>query len=267
MGFNDFLVQLRQSKTREVTAPASWTQGRALFGGLVAGLLYQGMRLEVDAERLLRSFSITFVGPVAAEVPLQIDVRVLREGRAVTQVQAHAIQGDEVMAVAMASFGAGRESALDLPAMDAAPQVAGPEDCEELPFREGRSVEFARNFNWRWAIGGLPYTGISQREMGGWIQFKDPQPETKEAQLLALIDAWPPAVLPLLTPEQLAPASTLTWSVDFIQPLPDLSADDWILYRAVVDHVRDGYNQASANIWDQSGQLIALSRQTVVVFA
>lgn len=267
MGFSDLLEQLRQSPTREVIASASWTQGRALFGGLVAGLLYQGMRLEVDAERLLRSFSISFVGPVASDVPLRVEVRVLREGRAVTQVQAHGIQGEEVMAVALASFGIGRESVLDVAANDVAPQVASPEECKEQPAREGGAAAFVRYFDWRWAIGGYPYSGTKQREMGGWIRFHDPQPEIQEAQLLGLIDAWPPAVLPMLTPAQMAPASTLTWTVDFIQPLPVIDSDDWILYRAVVDHVRDGYNQAHAHIWSQSGQLIAFSRQTVVVFA
>src|SRR5699024_5339114 len=138
---------------------------------------------EVDAERLLRSFMISFVGPVVAEVPLRVDVRVLRAGRAVTQVQAHGMQGDEVKAVALASFGTSRESVLNLSALEAAPQVALPEAYEEQPFREGRSAEFTRYFRWRWAIGEVPLSGTQQREMGGWIRFKEPQPEIKEAQL------------------------------------------------------------------------------------
>lgn len=267
MGFTDLLEQLRQSSVRDVVAPAGWTQGRAIFGGLVAGLLYEGMRLEIDPGRLLRSFSISFVGPVAADQPLHVDVRILREGRAVTQVQAHGIQGDEVMAVALASFGAGRESVLNLRESVSAPEVLPPEACEEAPFREGLSPEFARHFKLRWGIGERPFAGTDQREMGGWVRFSDPQPKIGEAQLLGLVDAWPPAVLPLLTPEQMAPASTLTWMIDFIQPLPEIDPGDWVLYRAVVDHVRDGYNQAHAHVWSRSGQLIALSRQTVAVFA
>lgn len=267
MGFTDLLEQLRRSPVREVVAPAGWTQGRAIFGGLVAGFLYEGMRLEVDPVRLLRSFSVSFVGPVAADTPLHIDVRILREGRAVTQVQAHGIQDDEIMAVALASFGSSRDSVLNLQESVPAPAVPPPEECEEPPFREGLSPKFARHFSVRWGIGERPFAGTDQREMGGWIRFCEPQPEIGEAQLLGLVDAWPPAVLPMLTPEQMAPASSLTWSIDFIQPLPRLGPEDWVLYRAVVDHVRDGYNQAHAHVWSRSGQLIALSRQTVAVFA
>jgi len=266
MGFTDLIQQLRQSASREIIAPSTWTQGRAVFGGLVAGLLYEGMRLELDAERLLRSFSISFVGPVAADVPLRVDVRVLREGRAVTQVQAHGIQNDEVMAVALASFGLARESTLHIEAQEPAPLVAPPESAAERLVKEGLMPQFARFYDLRWSIGGQPFSGTSEREMGGWMRNTDPQPEMAEAQLLGLIDAWPPAVLPMLTGDQLGPVSSLTWAVDFLHPLPALSSTDWLLYRAVVEHARDGYNQAHAHIWSQTGELIALSRQTVAVF-
>jgi acyl-CoA thioesterase len=263
MGFSDLIEQLRQSPARQVTLPATWNQGRAVFGGLIAGLLYEGMRLEVEAERLVRSFSISFVGPVAADVPLRVEARVLRQGRAVTQVQAHALQGDEVMAVALASFGAGRESRLRVPPVPA-PEVKTPGNCETTPFVPGISPSFAQHFDTRWAIGSYPYTGVDHRAMGGWMRFREPQSEISEAHLLGLIDAWPPAILPLLTEQ--APISTLTWSLDFIHPLPAMQADDWLLYRAVIDHVRDGYNQSHAHVWTRDGDLIALSRQTVTVF-
>lgn len=263
MSFSDLLEQLRQSPTREVTAPATWTQGRALFGGLVAGLMYEAMRLEVEAERLVRSFNISFVGPVAADVPLRLEARVLRKGRAVTQVQVHGLQGDNVMAVALGSFGAARESKLRMMPVPA-PEVKTPEDCEEPPRNEEFSPAFAQHFEWRWAIGDYPYTGVDHRAMGGWMRFREAPQEISEAHLLGLVDAWPPAVLPLLT--ERVPNSTLTWTLDFIHPLPSIQGDEWLLYRAVVDHVRDGYNQAHAHIWSRSGDLIALSRQTVVVF-
>lgn len=263
MNFSDLLERLRQSPVHEVVAPATWAQGRALFGGLVAGLLYQGAREQVEAERLVRSFSISFVGPVAPEVPLRVEARVLREGRAVTQVQVHGMQGEEVLAVALVSFGAARESVLQVPAV-AAPEVKPPEDAWAIPFIEGVSPAFGRYFDWRYAIGAVPFSGVQDREMGGWVRFHDPQPAITEAHLLGLVDAWPPAVLPMLT--ERAPASTLTWTIDFIHPLSTIASDDWLLYRAVVDHVRDGYNQASSRLWTRSGQLIALSRQTVAVF-
>jgi len=87
--------------------------------------------------------------------------------------------------------------------------------------------------------------------------------EFTTAHLITLIDAWPPAVLPLLSKP--APASSVTWSVSFMQPLPQL-ASDWWLYRAEIAQAADGYGQTSAHIWDKDGVLVAISTQTVAVF-
>jgi acyl-CoA thioesterase len=173
------------------------------------------------------------------------------------------MQGGEIMAVALASFGASRDSKLRVPPVPA-PEVKKPEECEERPSGPDTAPAFAQNFEWRWAIGDYPFTGVDHRAMGGWMRFREPQTEVTEAHLLGLIDAWPPAALALLT--ERAPNSTVTWTVDFIHPLPKIQADDWLLYRTVIDHARDGYNQAHAHIWTRDGDLIALSRQSIVIF-
>lgn len=261
--FSELLEQLRSSASHEVTAPASWAQGRALFGGLVGGLLYEAMQAQVGPERLLRGFSLAFVGPVAADVPARVNGRVLREGRAVSQLQAELTQGDDVLAVALGSFGAQRESELRV-AADPAPAVPAPEACQGWTYVPGVSPAFTRHFDWRWAIGGNLFSGSREREMGGWVRFAEPPTEIGIAHLLGLVDAWPPAVLPMLS--QRAPASSLTWAIDFIHPLPAIGPQDWLLYRAEVDHARDGYAQIESRMWTAAGELVALSRQTVAVF-
>jgi acyl-CoA thioesterase len=102
--------------------------------------------------------------------------------------------------------------------------------------------------------------------MGGWVRLRD---ETEaqavsEAHLLALVDAWPPAVLPHLSAP--APGSSLTWTIEFVQPVADLTTLDWCLYRAQIEHARDGYGHVSAALWTAEGELLAISRQTVTVF-
>jgi len=79
------------------------------------------------------------------------------------------------------------------------------------------------------------------------------------------VDAWPPAVLSHLGKP--AAGSTLTWTVEFVQPLLELDTLDWCKYRAVIEHARDGYGHVAAALWSADGRLIALSRQTVTVFA
>ena len=62
MNFPQFLQALH-TDPQSVIIPSSWANGRASFGGLVAALVYEVMRLQVPDDRPLRSLAITFVGP------------------------------------------------------------------------------------------------------------------------------------------------------------------------------------------------------------
>lgn len=84
MRFSDLIDTVRHQPDA-VTIPPEWGQGRASFGGLVAALQYEAMRARVPADRPVRSLAITFVGPVAPDVPVSFQVDVLREGKAVSQ--------------------------------------------------------------------------------------------------------------------------------------------------------------------------------------
>jgi len=51
-----------------------------------------------------------------------------------------------------------------------------------------------------------------------------------------------------------------------VHPLPQLAADDWVLYRSSIDQASSGYGHTQAGIWSSQGELVALSRQVVTVF-
>lgn len=260
------LLQAVRSNPANVVIPDAWGQGRASFGGLVAALVYEAMNAQVDAGRPVRSLAITFVGPAAPDVPISFEAEVLREGRAVSQVLGRAVQNGQVVTLIQGSFGASRDSIISVDA-EPAPQVKPAEDCQELPFIPNVTPGFTRFLAMRWAIGAMPYTGQAKRQMGGWVQLRgEDQPQAiTESHLLALVDAWPPAVLPYLkTP---APGSTLTWTIEFVQPLKQMSSADWYLYRANIEYARDGYGHVAAALWDAQGDLLAISRQTTTVFA
>jgi len=112
----------------------------------------------------------------------------------------------------------------------------------------------------------LPFSGNQSRKMGGWVRLRDvAEEQVNEAHLLALVDAWPPSLMPFL--KQPAAGSTLTWTIEFIQPTAKLSTFDWCRYCVETEHARDGYGHAAAALWTAEGELLALSRQTVTVFA
>ena len=264
MNFSE-LIQAARGNPGEIVVPASWGQGRASFGGVVAALAFEAMRAKVEAERPVRSLATTFVGPLEPEVPASFEAELLREGKAVSQVFCRVMQKGQVVALLQGSFGGSRQSVVQMEA-EPAPEMKPVADCVELPFIPGVTPEFTRHLAMRWSIGGMPFSNSRERDMGGWVRFRDDRIKEAitESHLLALVDAWPPATVPHLPVP--APGSTLTWTIEFVQPLPKLDTHAWCKYRARIEHARDGYGHAAAALWTPDGELVAMSRQTVVVF-
>ena len=263
MTFSQLLEAVRDNP-QSVTIPASWSQGRSCFGGLIAALQFEAMSAKVPVDRPVRSLAICFVGPPAIDTPISFEVEILREGKAVSQVLGRAVQNGETVTLVQGSFGAPRESMIAVQA-EPAPALKPVEDVAAFPFISGVMPEYLRFIDMRWALGGLPYTHTQSPAIGGYARLKDVEEEKMtEAHLLALVDSWPPAVLPHLNKP--APGSSLTWTIEFVQPLPELTARDWTQYKAVIEHARDGYGHVAAGLWTPKGELVAISRQTVAVF-
>lgn len=264
MNFPHFLQALHAAP-HNLVIPASWANGRASFGGLVAALVYEVMRSQVPEGRPLRSLAITFVGPVAPDLPASYEAQVLREGRAVSQVLGKAVQGGQVCALVQGSFGASRHSQINVPG-ERAPAIKAIQDCPELPYLKGLTPELVQHLAMRWAVGGMPFSNNPSREMSGWVRLRNGSADevVTEAHLLALVDAWPPAVLSHLS--TFAAGSSLTWTIEFMQPAPALHGLDWCQYRALIEHAQDGYGHIAASLWAPTGELLAISRQTVTVF-
>ncbi|WP_404368541.1 acyl-CoA thioesterase [Marinobacter sp.] len=260
MNFDELLAS---PASQGLKAPASWAQGRATFGGLVAALAYDRMARTVAADRPMRSMQVSFVGPVTPDCELAIEAELLREGRGVSQARANIIQEGETRLAALASFGGGRESTVHVEA-EPAPEAADPEACQGLPYTEGVTPEFIQHIEMRWAFGSMPFSGRGGRHMGGWMRFRSPPSSIGDAQLIALIDAWPPTLLPHLKSPALT--STLSWSFDIVHPRPAINPDEWLLYRATIDQAGHGYGHTHAGIWTRKGELVAVSRQAVTVF-
>lgn len=261
MTFDQLLSEVRTGNPVEI--PDTWGQGRASFGGLVAGLAFERMASLVAPGRAMRSMQVSFVGPVEPGVPADFDAEILREGKAVSQVQGRIFQNGEPRLVCLASFGGDRESAIAVDP-EPAPEAKPVDQCQGLPYIKGMTPEFTQHVEMRWAFGNFPFSGKGGREMGGWMQFRETPESFTDAHIVALVDAWPPAVLPHLKAR--VPASSLSWALDIVHPRPKLEPGDWLLYRATIDQAGAGYGHTQAGIWTSRGELVALSRQTVTVF-
>ncbi len=243
--------------------PEGWGQGRALFGGLVGAVLFDHLDKTVAKDRVLRSFSLSFVAP-AAPGPVSLHSDVFREGKSVMQAMVTARQEGAVVAAMMASFGAARHSSVTI-AVPGAPDMPAPADSLLMPLIKGVTPDFLEHFDIRYATGKPPFCGSEEANFSGYMGFRCAPQRMSTAALIALVDTWPPSVLSMLrTP---APASSLTWTMELLDDPATRPSDSLWQYQVHTDQCSDGYGQSQATIWDAEGKAVALSRQTFTVFA
>lgn len=248
----------------QVTFPSSWCQGRTGFGGMSAALVYLAMKKQVSNDREIRTLSISFIGPLLADVPFSIDVEMLREGKNSTMLVAKAIQDGKVCLAVQACFAKARESGI-LVANLLENRLPEPNAERVAPYNEKRMPAFLQHFDLDVVEGQLPFTDSPYSSLAGWMRLSGAPTSITEAHIISLIDAWPPATLQMA--KGLVMASTMTWNIDFIQPRKPIENTKWIGYRCETRHSANGYGNTDATIWSESGELIAVSRQCVTVFA
>lgn len=262
MTFTATLNKITADAEQSFVLPEGWAQGRAFFGGFSAAIAYQHGANGVAAEQELRAMTISFVAPLNAG-PALLKRRILREGKSVTQVSVEICQEGAVGLSALLTFGRSRLSAVRVTDTPAA-YVPGREHGPGMP--ESDVVpQFARHFEYSLSVGAMPFSGQPAREFGGWMRYAEEDQPINIGLFLGLVDAWPPAVLPHLS--EPAPASSLTWTIEFPQPLStQRTTRNWWQYVAYIDYAADGYGHTHAHIWDEDGELVAISRQTITVF-
>lgn len=266
MLFAEVLAQFKPGQPDEIqiAVPEQWGQGRAVFGGMASALALAHLVTELPANCALRSISVSFVAPLNAGAAT-VSRRILRQGKSVIQAMVEITQQGQVALVLLASFGTERVSASYIRG-ESAPDFSG--TALVMP-KQGPVPEFTQHFDYQIKTGGMPFSGAQGKALGGLIRFAQGQAtEVGVLELVALVDAWPPVSLTLLN--QPAPASSLTWTLEFIQPHQAESkalTSDWWSYLANIEHAADGYHHIEAKLWQPDGQLVAISRQTVTVFA
>jgi len=101
-----------------------------------------------------------------------------------------------------------------------------------------------------WMLGNLTDTS----EIKGWIKFKNLRP-FDAAAILLIADSFPPAVLS--SQGMVAWVPTLEFSVN-IRKIP---VTEWLKCQFRTRFITCGLLEEDGEIWDQAGELIAISRQ------
>jgi acyl-CoA thioesterase len=249
--------------------PGDWAQGRTSFGGLLAAMAASAAVQVLGPERPLRSLDVAFVAPLAAG-PVELDVEVLGAGKAVTQlvvsIRSGPVLGCRVHVVA----GAARVSALRIDAVPTELVEGDPaEQGIEFPYLPGLTPEFVQHVEHRWCSDAFPFTGGGPEtaRIDGWVRHRTAADGLPA--MIALLDAWPPVVLPMVTGP--APASTVRWAIQLAGPselnmvaLAD-AGKQWFWYEARAVTCADGYFTAQASIYAE-GRLMAWSEQLMAIY-
>jgi acyl-CoA thioesterase len=241
--------------------PEDWLQGRTTFGGLTAALCLAAVQRAVPDLPPLRSAQFTFVGPAGGAV--EVTPRLLRRGKSSVFAAVELQASGSLATHAILSFGAARASQYSYRArpMPAVP----PPGTTEAFFRSGKP-KFTQHFETFIAGGHRMVSGAATPEILIWLRHRDPGAMATLPGLIALGDTPPVAAYTMLnTP---VPASSITWSIELIDPAAALRApgDAWYLLRSAGEDVREGYSVQDMSLWAQDGTLILLARQTVAIF-
>ena len=233
----------------------AWWIQRGPNGGYLAAIVLRAILAEVaDPARSPRSITLHYLRPPVAG-PCEVTVAVEREGRGLTTVTARLVQEGRPCIVAIAALGFPREG----PAFDdhPAPDVQPPEELRRAAGVPG--IPIRERFDTRQAIGTPPFELGDQAVVGGWIRTVDDDP-IDEVLLVALTDAWPPAVFSRMEVPLGVPTIDLT--VHFRQTPPD--EPGWALVRFSSTIAADGYVEEDGEVWSHDGRLLAQSRQLAV---
>ena len=201
-----------------------------------------------------------YVRPASAG-PAVLDGEVLRSGRRLSTVRGRLSQEGKAIMHVLGTFGDldarehGSAYETGLPAL---PPIEECLDDDALP---GTPAIFDR-VGIRFHPGHVGFaTGdkTGRAELGGWMRFRDGRSPDPLALLLRA-DAHPPAVFN-------APDISFGWvpTIELTVHIHKKPVDGWIGGWFEVPHINGGFLEEDGVLWDEGGDLVAVSRQIAMV--
>jgi hypothetical protein len=240
--------------------PDGWQQGRGAFGGLVLASLTRAIEAVCGSETLkLRTLTAEICAPV---LPGQADARIelLREGSGTVTAAARLEQAGAVVAHTVAVLGRDRVRDTDAPP-PRRPTMRPFGDVKPIDFG-GMGPPFANHFEYR-PTGAPPLSGVVEGGASGWVRARDAGAPRDAGYLVAMADAWWPALFSRL--DRLRPLATITFTLDLVGSCDGLAPDAPLYHHADLLASSAGYAPELRTLWTEDGRLLTINHQTFVV--
>lgn len=231
-------------------------------GGYLMAIAGRAMAAETDGRRLV-SITGHFMNP-GQPGPVEIDVQQLKSGRSFTTLRSVMTAAGKPLLSATGSFsatqGKGNEASL---LRGTPPDLPPPEDCiKATPSESGEfPPPLVSKIDLRMHpedAGGALGKPTGSAMFRGWFGLPGEEPVEDLAIVLAS-DSFPPAIFNAGLP--------MTWTptLDLTVHVRDPGPHEWLMCSLQTRFVTGGFLEEDGEIWDQDGNLVALSRQLAVL--
>ena len=244
----------------DANVSSGWSIGAAPNGGYLAMLVARAM---AHALEMPDPFTTTLhFLRVAVPGPARIEIEIVRRGRGHATAVASLIQEAGEVLRAISTFG-------DLEALSSraagptdvrlvAPVIPPPEACDAGRAGPTSDLSIAERVDMRMRPGAVTWNTDQKSdiaELAGWARLRDGR-EPDALSLLFFADAFPPPVLNLA-------AASARWvpTLELTVHVRRRPSRGWIRAVFRTRAVIDGYLEEDGELFDETGALVAMSRQ------
>jgi len=201
------------------------------------------------------SITTHFLRPIQGGGDAQIDTLFVRRGRSVSVLSGTLTLGEMQRLTVIAVFGDIDDTEPDVGIDIPAPTIPPPEECvDRAELLQGVALPIASRIDVRVPADTAIAGGSNRATTEGWVRLRDGTPPTV-LSLPLFADAFPPSLF--------AKLGSVGWvpTIDLTVHVRRRPVDGWIQARFECDDLVGGRMIESGTLWDQTGRVVARSRQ------
>ncbi len=231
------------------------------FGGTTAAVLLNAIMSHAERAGDPVALTVNFAAPVADGI-FAVRAHLARNNRSTQHWMLELVQGQDVVATATSVFGVRRET-WSAQEANMPPDLPRPENLPRMPLH-GRP-QWVHRYDMRFIRGGLPaFDDVQQPDSESCLWVRDDPPRPLDfVSLAAICDNFYPRVF--VRRRRRSPVGTVSLTTYFHADtaMLEAQADRFVLGVAKALTFRNGFFDQTAEIWSDSGQLLASTHQIV----